>query len=248
MIPTRSSLSNDLYKNSIQAATPPRDLAREVSYKRKWTANFRRQFMTPSRFTTSVRLASAINKSGVALLLFLFLLTSGCVSVGQPPSLIAPLKEPSFNAPTPIKFNVRNPWNDQGVYMIKGHTYKFDVKKATNWYDGGDPDKAVNEEGDGIASSVTYGWDKTPSFLSKLLKPMSFLRRCPGQPWYALVGAIQEGDKRGGKTHCFLIGGPGEKKIPAVASGRLYVFANDSYMKSYDNNFGVVNLTVIRIE
>ncbi|HAE43336.1 MAG TPA: hypothetical protein DCG34_10555 [Clostridiales bacterium] len=202
--------------------------------------------MTPIRFSTSARLVSAINKSGIALLLFLFLLTSGCVNVGQPPILTAPLKEPSFNAPTPIKFNARNPWNDQGVSMVKGHTYKFYIK-ATNWYDGGDPDKGVSEKGDGIPSSETHGWEKTPSFMSKLLKPMSFLRRCPEQPWYALVGAIQEGDERGGDTHCFLIG-KGEEDIKAVASGRLYVFANDSYKKTYDNNFGVVDLTVIRIK
>lgn len=107
--------------------------------------------MIPIRFSTIARFAFAINKFGIALLLF-FLLTGGCMSVGQPPILTEPLKEPSFNTPTPIKFNVRNPWNDQGISMIKGHIYKFDIK-ATNWYDGGDPDKAVSENGDGIPSS-----------------------------------------------------------------------------------------------
>lgn len=76
---------------------------------------------------------------------------------------------------------------------------------------------------------------------------MSFLRRCPEQPWYALVGATQEGDGRGGNMHCFLIG-KGEEDIKSVASGRLYIFANDSYKKTYDNNFGVVDLTVTRIK
>lgn len=180
------------------------------------------------------------------ILLVLILFISGCAPIGEPNSLVQPLREPPFSQPAKIEFDVMNPWNDNGVLLVEGHTYTFQVK-ASNWCDGADPTGSSCRQEKGIPSSLAEGWLETPSIMSTILKPMSFLRRCPQQPWYALTGVIHVDGEKENKDYCFLIGDGGELVKPE-ATGRLFVFANDSYTSTYENNYGTVELKVIRVK
>jgi len=186
------------------------------------------------------------NSIGLAFVILVYLLTGGCARVNEPKVLTQQLVEPTFNVQTEIKFDVHDLWNDHGILIVAGHTYKFGVS-AEDWCDGGDTAEGICECGNGIPSLLNSGWQTTPSLLSKILKPMSFLRRCPRHPWYALVGVVKEKNEKGEEDHCFLIG-KGEKNFISEATGRLFVFANDSYKSTYANNFGDVELTITRIK
>jgi len=62
------------------------------------------------------------------------------------------------------------------------------------------------------------------------------LRRVPGAPWFALIGAV---DRR--SETCFVIGAG--RTVVAPASGELTCFAND-LRGFYFNNDGSVTVTV----
>lgn len=159
---------------------------------------------------------------------------TGCACVGTPEIRVSTLSEPGFNKPTHLTdFNVKNQWNDHGIMLVKGHQYRFSAI-AKNWKDKG------------IDSSLEEGWLATPTLMSKILKPMCFLRRNPDAPWYALVGVIRDEQ---GNEQCFRIVDAERPVFEAVLTGRLFVFANDYPAKRiYDNNEGELDLSIIRVK
>jgi hypothetical protein len=171
-------------------------------------------------------------KLAPALLLLASL--AGCACTGTPEIRVSTLTEPGFDKPTRFSaFNVKDQWNDHGIMLVNGHKYRF-TAVANNWKDKG------------IASSLDEGWLETPTFTSKLLKPMSFLRRNSDAPWYALVGSIR--DKQGNEQ-CFKIVNKEEPVFEAKLTGRLFVFANDYPAKAiYENNEGELDLKIIRVK
>jgi hypothetical protein len=167
-------------------------------------------------------------------LLCLLLSLGGCACTGTPEIRVSTLSEPGFNKPTELQgFDVKDQWNDHGIMLVKGHKYRF-TATARNWKDKG------------IVSSLDEGWLETPGVTSKILKPMSFLRRNSDAPWYALVGAIRDEQ---GNEQCFKIVDEAKPIFEARLTGRLFVFANDYPSQSiYDNNEGELDLKIIRVE
>ncbi|WP_126456536.1 hypothetical protein [Sulfuriflexus mobilis] len=178
-------------------------------------------------------MASSMYFKRVSILLLVVSLT-GCACTGTPEIRVSALVEPSYAEPTPLQhFNVKDQWNDHGIMLVKGHKYRF-TAVAKNWVDNG------------IVSSLEQGWLETPTLMSKILKPMSFLRRNAEAPWYALVGAIRDEQ---GNEQCFKAVDATRPVFEATLTGRLFVFANDYPAKSiYDNNEGELDLSIIRVE
>jgi hypothetical protein len=196
----------------------------------------------------SLRISSIKIRLSSFVFLFVVFFNLGCASVGIPETELKPLTEPNVKVASKIEFDVKNPWNDQGIMIVAGHSYQFNVSTPSpSWCDGENDTKAIHSKCSGIPSSLDKGWLETDTILSTILKELSFLRRCPQQPWYALTGVIHEINQEGIINHCFLIGS-GNKEFEAKSTGRLFVFANDSFNKTYKNNSGGVTLTIIRIK
>jgi hypothetical protein len=129
--------------------------------------------------------------------------------------------------PLEIKFDVKDPWNDRDVIVDSNYVYTIKVSNVQGWRD------------DDIESDVVKGWISGGGFMSKLIKPMFWLRRNSDEPWYALVGSIRDEQ---GNDYCFLIGN-GISEFRPQASGRLFVYANDK-LGHYKNNHGTLDISI----
>ena len=153
------------------------------------------------------------------------------------------------------------PWNDSGLYLEAGTTYRFEAEGE--WLDR---EIACGPEGtnDGkfqpaevahvIGSAVTEIQSLFRKFTGNKEAAFRFAKRhdrLQGErvPWFCLVGAIANGggaDDKGspGPHEAFRIGA-GCKYTPA-ASGYFHAYANDAW-NFYENNRGSVTLTVTRL-
>ena len=169
-----------------------------------------------------------------------FLLVSACAcKPGTPPEYISADQNSlhtvlEVNEERIISVAAINPWNwivkndAKGIFLDKGQTYQFDVDKVEEWKDAD------------ILSNPEEGWKSWKSIPFSLF---FWLRRCPSEPWYALVGAVYD---KSGNWHCFKIGN-GIKEFSPKESGQLYVFANDMN-GFYCNNSGTLELSIRRLE
>lgn len=108
----------------------------------------------------------------------------------------------------------RSYWNETGVCLIKGHSYRFEA--LGNWTDSG-------------ITCTAAGFHRW------WLQPVGKLKRVPEAAWFELIGSIE-------RTEPFRIGESLVDFI-APASGYLFCFAND-VSGFYWNNKGSVVLVV----
>jgi uncharacterized protein (DUF2235 family) len=119
-----------------------------------------------------------------------------------------------------VGVHARAKWNNTAISVSKGEKYRFEA--TGTWYDA-----SIRSDPAGYES---------PSVLFRLVE---WLRRAPKNNWFALIGSIGQQ----ASAH-FLIGNQQEKTI--TEDGIVYCFANDLPFL-YQNNSGVVTLTVTRI-
>lgn len=157
----------------------------------------------------------------------------------------------------------RNPWNETGLFLEKGVTYRFEAEGE--WLDKNIPCGPAGTA-DGkfspgelvhVASSL---WGKVENAVNAFKeKPgvnFAGTKRHEDMPWFALIGAIaNDGPKHGvnpaadGSPYphqTFLIGENAEITVGDTEEGYFYAYANDAW-NFYDNNRGSVRLTVTRI-
>ena len=108
-------------------------------------------------------------------------------------------------------------WNDSGIDLERGAQYRVDV--SGQWFDAGHPAGADGWPGTTITNFFVW------------------LRRARDLPWSALVGCV---DRR--ESYFHLRSGT----FTAVATGRLYCFANDA-RGFYGNNTGSLHVTLERL-
>lgn len=117
-----------------------------------------------------------------------------------------------------------NPWNNSGLKVLSGETYKFEYLNVENWIDGS------------IESSPDTGWmGGTKKFLGFLVSPF---RRSDAENWYSLIGSIGKGDKDVFKAM---------GNVEMASSGVLYFNANDR-LGRYFNNRGKLTLAITRLK
>ncbi|WP_300366046.1 DUF2235 domain-containing protein [Hydrogenimonas sp.] len=150
-----------------------------------------------------------------------------------------------------------NPWNETGIYLEAGKTYRFEAKGQ--WMDrdikcgpeGADDGKFYIGEIAHIAGTL---WGKIEELYKKVTKneAADFIgsRREEKIPWFALVGSIANGGnpKKDGTPaphETFKIGK--KCKHTPKKSGYFYAYANDAW-NFYGNNRGSVRLTITRID
>jgi hypothetical protein len=112
-------------------------------------------------------------------------------------------------------------WNDTTLQVRRGEVYELSA--TCTWHD----------------ASYSPGPEGYPS-LTLWMRLVSPFRRSPKDPWFALIGAIGQEDKK-----TFTI----RKCLPrwvVSEDGFLYCYAND-LRGFYFNNSGTVNLTVLRM-
>jgi hypothetical protein len=112
-------------------------------------------------------------------------------------------------------------WNDTTLQVRRGEVYELSA--TGTWHD----------------ASYSPGPEGYPS-LTLWMRLVSPFRRSPKDPWFALIGAIGQEDKK-----TFTI----RKCLPrwvVSEDGFLYCYAND-LRGFYFNNSGTVNLTVLRM-
>lgn len=115
----------------------------------------------------------------------------------------------------PVDVLARKKWTDGKIDLEIGKTYGFTV--SGEWIDWSHPSSAE-------------GYTKW------YLAPFNRLRRAPKARWFALIGCVERSS-----DHCFAI--TNGARIPAPASGRLYLFANDAQW-FYWNNHGKLSVSV----
>jgi hypothetical protein len=163
----------------------------------------------------------------------------------------------------PISIYARVPWNETGIYLEKGATYRFEAEGE--WVD----DKLASGP-DGLADGRFHAgeighvlaglWGKVEGAVNAIKdKPgvnFAATKRNEEIPWFALVGAVANDGPRNGVNpsadgspyphQTFLIGKGAKLKIGDTEDGYLYAYANDAW-NFYDNNRGSVTLRVTRI-
>ncbi|QMV14968.1 DUF2235 domain-containing protein [Vibrio spartinae] len=155
--------------------------------------------------------------------------------------------------PATLDIYARSPWYWTGIYLERGHNYRFTAKGQ--WIDGNIPagPKGCNDgefhpreiihmasEVLGLAETA-YKW-----FFGKPRANFIATKRVESSPYFCLMGAIANSNNPGTDgTYCplriFEIGE--EATLSVKESGYLYCFANDAW-GHYDNNHGYVTLTV----
>lgn len=122
--------------------------------------------------------------------------------------------------PLTIEVCSREKWNDTGIQVSAGETYRFE---------------ATGEWDDASHRCGPEGYD-SPNFI---LRAAEKLRRVPNARWFALIGVVNHD-----LSTAFVIGQGVQQTF--AASGPLSCFANDvSFM--YWNNKGSVKLTITKI-
>ncbi|MFN7101938.1 MAG: DUF2235 domain-containing protein [Pseudorhizobium sp.] len=160
--------------------------------------------------------------------------------------------------PVTIDVFARERWNDTGVYLRAGKSYRFEAKGE--WTDssikcgpGGARDGKFQAAE--IAHVASSAWGGVETLWKKLTgnKQIDFwwTRREEEIHWFCLVGLIannvpppqtNEDQKIARLPHEVFEIGEGVSMTPK-GSGYLYCFANDAW-QAYDNNRGSVQLTI----
>ena len=119
-----------------------------------------------------------------------------------------------------VNVAARRPWNDTGVVLERGHTYRF---------------TATGEWTDARNCSGPEGYPSNNVFL----RLAEWARRDRSEPWFALIGA------QGHDLSTRFAIGAGSEFQPRQ-TGELTCFANDvSFF--YWNNRGKISLTIERV-
>ncbi len=175
----------------------------------------------------------------------------------SPPIAQAPYREsrglkPGESAACPI-FAI-NPWNDTGLYLEAGATYRF--KADGQWLDRTIAcGPAGTKEGNFQPSEVVHVLAGIAGEAETLFKRLTgnaatdFLttKRHEELNWFSLVGAIANGateDEELRPDEVIKIGAGCDHQ--PKKSGYLYAYANDAW-NFYSNNRGSVQLTVTRV-
>lgn len=168
---------------------------------------------------------------------------------------------PEKTLPATIDIFARERWNDTGVYLQEGKTYRF--KATGEWTDasikcgpGGAKDGKFQAAE--IAHIASSAWGGVETLWKKITgnKQLDFwwTRREEKIDWFCLVGLIannvppprtDEDQKIERLPHEVFRIGEGVTLKPE-GSGYLYCFANDAW-QAYDNNRGSVRLTISEV-
>ncbi len=130
-----------------------------------------------------------------------------------------------------VEVIARTYWNNTGITLEKGHTYRFDI--AGTWTDW---TYQANAAGPICPVSNAIMFPFRP-----LLRYSPF-RDCHAN-YFQAIGTIGRGEGKKLPQHAFIIrdGMP----YTAPATGTLQVFANDApWEAAYSNNLGLLDLTV----
>lgn len=120
-------------------------------------------------------------------------------------------------------------YNQTGLLLEQGGTYRFEPYPEQIWYDDG-------------VSCGPQGWHRDDIKLGVKEIPMAIMepfRRLPHAQWFSLIGAINESDE-----HLFEIADGADIKI--TKSGEFCPFAND-LSRFYGANAGKIKLKVTRL-
>lgn len=150
----------------------------------------------------------------------------------------------------------RKRWNATGVYLERGARYR--IKAKGQWQDSSIPATADGANPGIYLGKIGYALAAVPELLRKAIRmrkgfasaDVPFSRRIDGAPWFALIGAIANGqvtqtsedEVSDHEYHCL-----GQEAVIAPSqSGYLYLFANDAW-QMYGNNAGVLRVEVTRL-
>lgn len=157
-----------------------------------------------------------------------------------------------------------NKWNETGIYLEKGATYRFTAEGE--WLDknvacGPNGTRDGKFSAGELVNLAATLWGKVENTVNAFKdKPgvnFAGTKRNEEWPWFALIGAIaNDGPKHGvnpsadGSPYphqAFLIGESAELTVQDTEEGYLYAYANDAW-GFYDNNRGSLRLTVKRVK
>ena len=136
-----------------------------------------------------------------------------------------------------VRFFTNNPAAESGLQLASGSNYQVEFTLVSNWIDGS-IDK--NENGQ-LLDETGFGDELMPSHV------LSLLKRSRQHRWFEMM-LYQDGcarDSLTGITELSVDGNTGSYIYPAVCSGDLKMFVNDS-QGFYSNNAGVATIRVTR--
>lgn len=118
-------------------------------------------------------------------------------------------------------------WNNTGIKLIAGQTYKFDA--TGTW-----TDLTINVD----ANGYVYNDPRVPWYSKLGLYVTQPFRRQPTSTWFKLIGCLDN------ESSCFEIGK--SSVIKPNKSGILFCYANDLSI-AYGNNSGYIELSITRL-
>lgn len=124
----------------------------------------------------------------------------------------------NINQSVEIEIRAKCRWNETNIEIFEGEKYKF---------------TAIGMWTDFFITKNANGYS---NLYMKLFKKW---KRSKEHLWFALIGTLNKNE-----NECFLIGE--NNNIQFSKTGKLYCFANDANA-FYWNNFGKLNLQIIRI-
>jgi len=152
--------------------------------------------------------------------------------------------------------HARQHWNATGLFVEAGGSYR--VRTQGEWLDAGIPATANGARAGLYLGKLGYGLAAFPELLRRGLRRIKrlakadviFARRVAEAPWFALIGAIANG--QGASEQ-----GEGvedhewhpltqDREITVRQSGYLYLFANDAWWM-YGNNAGALRVEITRL-
>lgn len=150
----------------------------------------------------------------------------------------------------------RRRWNPTGIYLERGGCYR--VVARGSWQDAA-IEATANGAGPGLAiGKIGYALAALPEALRRIIRKrkgfatadVAFSRRVEAAPWFALIGAIANGQVHEGSgdeiaDHEYHRLGE-EAAMIVRQSGYLYLFANDAW-QMYGNNAGVLKVEITRL-
>lgn len=128
-----------------------------------------------------------------------------------------------------IKIYASELYNQTGVMLEKGATFRFSLDSNNQWYDKGTP-------------VTSKGWSRNGQSIgvkSLSIELLSPYKRAISAPWFALIGCINAQDDT-----AFILTDTCDVRINR--SGEFTPFAND-IMQDYNQNLGFIELTVTRL-
>jgi hypothetical protein len=180
-----------------------------------------------------------------------------------PPDAAAPYHPKTILLPVggksePLSVQANKHWNETGIYLEEGGSYKFTA--TGEWNDGGSKSGPGGKEFRGPLG----WWVSISGILENLYRrvtrnpdaDMYGTRRIDTIPWMALVGVVTNDGGREGTNplkdgspfphEMFLIGEASAQPIKIQYPGFFYAFANDAW-DFYGNNDGAVSVVVERV-